>query len=196
MQAEITAESLTVKSVEKHLHDDRTLFQQIACDNECAFEEIFLRFRSGLFSYLLRFTKSTDEAKELTQDIFLKLWINRQSLSTVESPQHYIFTMARNRAIDFLRRAALDSRMRQDLWEVIKENRSTTEEQIFANDKCRLIDEAIYKLSLQKQIVFRLSRVEGLSHDQIAVQLNISKNTVKNHIVAAVKFIKGYVIDR
>lgn len=182
--------------MEKRLHDDRTLFQQIACDDEYAFEEIFGRFRSRLVSYLVRFTKSTDEAKELTQDIFLKLWINRQHLSDVESPQQYIFTMARNKAVDYLRRAALDSRMRQDLWGSIKESRSTTEEQIFANEKSTLVDEAIYKLSLQKQIVFRLSRVEGLTHDQIAVQLNISKNTVKNHIVAAVRFIKDYLIDR
>lgn len=181
--------------MEKRLYDDRTLFQRIACGDEQAFEEIFYRFRSGLLSYLVRFTKSTDEAKELTQEVFIKLWSNREHLSGVESPRHYIFTMARNKAVDFLRRAALDSRMRRHLWESIKEFRSSTEEQVFANDKSRLIDEAIYKLSHQKQTVFRLSRVEGLSHDQIAIQLNISKNTVKNHIVASIKFIKDYLIQ-
>lgn len=181
--------------MERGLHDDRELFQQIASDDERAFQQIFERFRSALLSYLVMFTKSSDEAKELTQEIFLKLWLNREHLSGVESPQHYIFTMARNKAVDYLRRAALDSRMRRNLWESIKEHRSVTEEQVFANEKSRLVDEAIYKLSLQKQIVFRLSRVEGLTHDQIAVQLNISKNTVKNHIVASVKFIKDYLIQ-
>lgn len=181
--------------MEKRLYDDRTLFEQIACGDEHAFEEIFGRFRSGLLSYLVRFTKSSDEAKELTQEIFLKLWINREHLAGIESPQHYIFTMARNKAVDFLRRAALDSRMRRIIWDSIKEYRSTTEEQVFANDSSRLINEAIYKLSVQKQTVFRLSRVEGLTHDQIAMQLNISKNTVKNHIVASVKFIKEYLVQ-
>lgn len=180
--------------MEKRLYDDRLLFQQIALGDENAFQEIFARFRSGLHSYLFRFTKSSDEAKELAQEIFLKLWINREHLAGIESPQHYIFTMARNKAVDFLRRAALDSRMRRHLWESIKEFQSSTEEQVFANDKSRLIDEAIYKLSHQKQTVFRLSRVEGLSHDQIAMQLNISKNTVRNHIVASIKFIKDYLI--
>lgn len=181
--------------MEKRLYDERALFQRIACGDEQAFEEIFRRFRSRLLSYLGRFTKSADEAKELTQEIFIKLWSNREHLSGIESPQHYIFIMARNKAVDFLRRAALDSRMRRNLWESIKEQRSTTEEQMFADDSSRLINEAISKLSAQKQTVFRLSRVDGLKHDQIAIQLNISKNTVKNHIVASVKFIKDYLVQ-
>ena len=182
--------------LEMRLYDDRTLFQKIAHGDERAFEEIFCRFRSRLLSYLVRFTKSSEEAKELTQEVFLKIWINRGHLASIESPQQYIFMMARNKALDYLRRAALDFRIRRKLWEAISECRSTTEEQVFANDSSRLIDEAIYKLSYQKRTVFRLSRVEGLSHEQIAVQLNISKNTVKNHIVASVKFIKDYLIQR
>ena len=179
--------------MEKLLHDDRALFRQIASGDEHAFQQIFERFRSRLLSYLIRFTKSSEEAKELTQEIFLKLWLNREYLAEIESPQHYIFVIARNKAVDYLRKAALDSRMRQNLWESINEYRNSTEEQVYVNDSARLINEAIYKLSLRKQAVFRLSRIEGLTHDQIAVQLNISKNTVKNHIVASVKFIKNYI---
>ena len=180
--------------MDKRLHDECILFQQIASGDEYAFQQFFERFRSRLLSYLIRFTKSSEDAKELTQEIFLKLWLNRECLAGIESPQHYIFVIARNKAVDYLRKAALDSRMRQNLWESINEYRNSTEEQVFADDSARLINEAIYKLSLQKQVVFRLSRMEGLTHDQIAVQLNISKNTVKNHIVASLKFIKNYLI--
>jgi RNA polymerase sigma-70 factor (family 1) len=189
-------DNVTPELLAKPLYDDGTLFHQIASGDEHAFQQIFERFRSRLLSYLIRVTKSPEEAKELTQEIFLKLWINRESLAGIESPQHYIFVMARNKAVDYLRKAANDSRMRQNLWKFISEYRNSTEEQVFANDSAQLINEAIYKLSLQKQAIFRLSRVEGLTHDQIAVQLNISKNTVKNHIVASVKFIKNYLIER
>lgn len=179
--------------MEKPLHDQLKLFHQISLGDESAFEQIFELYKSRLISYLTVFTKSTEEAKELTQEIFLKVWMTRQDLAAIESPQGYLFVMARNKALDYLRKASLDSRMRAHLWRSIAEHQHTTEDQIFSNDSSRLVDEAIYKLSRQQQAVFRLSRIEGLSHDEIAVQLSISKNTVKNHIVASLKFIRNYL---
>jgi len=194
MDCDKTLENAGLEFLEKRLNDDSSLFRQIASGDERAFQQIFEQFRSRLLSYLTRITKSPEEAKELTQEIFLKLWINREDLARIDSPEHYIFVIARNKAVDYLRKAALDSRMRQRLWESISESRESTEAEIFADDSARLINEAIYKLSFQKQVVFKLSRMEGLTHDQIASQLNISKNTVKNHIVASLKFIKNYLI--
>jgi RNA polymerase sigma-70 factor (family 1) len=180
--------------LEKMERDDRVLFCQIASDNEQAFQEVFTRYRSRLVSYLMRIAKSPEAAKELTQEIFLKLWINRKILASIESPQHYLFVIAKNKAIDYLRKVSLDSRMRQHLWQSIDENRNFAEEEAFTKETARRINEAIDKLSVQKQTVFRLSRSEGLTHDQIAMHLSISKNTVKNHIVATLKFIKDYLV--
>ena len=179
--------------MEKHIHDELILFRQIALGDEQAFEQLFELYKSRLVSYLTVFTKSTEEAKELTQEIFLKVWISREKLTAIESPQNYLFVMARNKALDYLRRASLDSRMRENLWRAMSEHQHSTEEEVFSNDSTRLVNEAIYKLSRQQQAVFRLSRMEGLTHDQIALQLSISKNTVKNHIVASIKFIKNYL---
>ena len=180
----------------KGLCDDGALFRRIASGDEGAFEQIFKQYRSRLLSYFTRITKCTEEAEGLTQEIFMKLWISRESLAGIESPQHYIFVIARNKAIDFLRRAALDTRLRQRIWETVRGYQESGEEEFFSRDSSRLIDEAIYKLSNRKQAVFRLSRIEGLTHDQIATRLNISKNTVKNHIVSSLKFIKNYLIER
>lgn len=174
--------------------DERSLFCRIASGEEEAFEQIFERFRARLISYLTRITKSPEEAKGLTQEIFLKIWANRECLAEITEPQHYIFAIARNKAIDYLRKAALDSRARQILWESIRQQQDSTEDEVFANDSDRLIREAICKLSAQRQVVFRMSRMEGLTHDQIASQLKISKNTVKNHIVASLRFIKDYLV--
>jgi RNA polymerase sigma-70 factor (family 1) len=187
-------DKVTPAILERRLDDDRALFRQIAFGDEYAFQQFFERYRSRLLSYLIRVIKFPEDAEELTQEIFLKVWINREFLAEVESPSHYIFVMARNKAVDYLRKSALDSRLRQELWKIINAHQNPIEEQVFADDSARLINEAIFKLSHQKQAVFRLSRMEGLTHDQIAVQLSISKNTVKNHIGASVKFIKNYLI--
>lgn len=179
--------------MENRLNEDRILFGRIASGDEDAFKRVFERFRSPLLSYLIRIIKSHEDAEELTQEILLRIWTNRQSLTAVENPQHYIFVMARNKAIDYLRKASLDLRMRHQIWRLINEYRNTTEEYVFAKERGNLIAEAIYKLPRQKQTVFKLSRIDGFTHDQISVQLSISKNTVKNHIVASVKFIRNYL---
>lgn len=179
--------------MENRLTDDRNLFRKIACGNEPAFRRIFERFQPLLLSYLFRLIKSREDAEELTQEILLKIWTHRESLAEVESPRHYIFAVARNRAIDYLRKASLDLRMRERIWRSISESRNTTEEEVFANERANLIAQAIYKLPPQKQTVFKLSRIEGYTHDQISMQLSISKNTVKNHIVASVKSIKNFL---
>lgn len=76
-----------------------TLFRLIALGDECAFEQVFELYKSRLVSYLTVFTKSTEEAKKLTQEIFLKVWMSRQKLTDVESPQNYLFVMAKNKAL-------------------------------------------------------------------------------------------------
>lgn len=178
------------------VQDDRVLFSRIAFGDEQAFKEIFTRFRPRVISYLTRITKSHVDAEELSQEIFLKLWFNRETLDSVKLPEHYIFVMARNRALDHLRKAALDSRMRRNIWASISERTEAADEQAIGYDAARLIREATEKLSAQRQTVLKLSRIEGLTHDQIAMQLSISKNTVKNHIVASLKFIKSYLAGR
>ena len=179
--------------MEKPLHNQLELFRLISLGDEAAFEQVFELYKSRLVSYLALFTKSTEEAKELTQEIFLKVWISREKLADIESPENYLFVMAKNKALDYLRKASLDSKMREDLWRSISQHQQSTEEELFAEERANLINEAIYKLSRQQQAVFRLSRMGGLTHDQIALQMSISKNTVKNHIVASVKFIRNYL---
>ncbi len=178
------------------VQDDRALFSRIASGDEQAFKEIFTRFRPRVISYLTKITKSHVDAEELSQEIFLKLWSSRETLDTVKLPEHYIFVMARNKALDHLRKAALDSRVRRSIWASIRERAEAADEQAIGYDAARLIREATEKLSSQRQTVLRLSRVEGLTHDQIAMQLSISKNTVKNHIVASLKFIRNYLAGR
>lgn len=175
--------------------EDRLLFKRIASGDEDAFKTIFQRYRRSVLTYLFRTIKSREDAEELTQEVLLRIWTGRETLGEVESPQDYVFIMARNKAIDYLRKASTNARLRQEIWAAINEHHNPTEEHIFANDSAALVAEAIYKLPPQKQAVFRLSRVEGFTHDQISVQLSISKNTVKNHIVESVKFIRKYIQD-
>jgi len=70
------------------------------------------------------------------------------------------------------------------------------EEQVSISENNRLLQEAITMLSPQRQLVYRLSRYEGLDHKQIAEEMQLSRNTVKNHMVQALRFIRTYLNNK
>lgn len=177
----------------RKLHSERELFARIAKGSEEAFQLLFGIYRTRLYDYALKFLKTHDAADELVQEVFLKLWTSRELLDNVEHPDHYIFTTARNKAFDSIRKIAQDRDLRRKVWSQINHLHNGTEEYIFEKESNQLVQEAFRQLSPQRQTIFRLSRYEGLNHDQIATQLHISKNTVKNQLVSSLRFIREHI---
>ncbi len=175
------------------LYDEKILFRQIAEGDENAFTVIFYRYKSSLFDYAVKVTKSQAAAEELVQDCFLKLWSSRQNLSGVDNPGGYLHTMAKNAAMDYLRKLSSDTKLQQKVWASMRGHENATLEDVNLNEAQRIINEAVQQLSFHKQQVFYLSRHEGLSYEEIASRLGITKNTVKNHLVKALKSIREYL---
>jgi RNA polymerase sigma-70 factor (ECF subfamily) len=107
--------------------------------------------------------------------------------------QAYLFAMASNRTIDHLRKISAESRMLDDLWARVAHFNKSTEEAYDAKECNDLINEAVVQLSAQKQKIFRLSRYDGLKHEEIAHYLSLSKSTVKNHLVETLRHIRAYL---
>jgi RNA polymerase sigma-70 factor (family 1) len=177
----------------RKLHSEKELFANISRGDEEAFQLLFGMYKSRLHDFAFRMLKSHESADELVQETFLKIWASRETLVSIEQPEHYLFTVTRNKAIDQLRKIAQDRTLRQIIWKRISQLQNPTEEYIFEKESSQLVQEAFAKLSPQKQEVFRLSRYEGLNHEQIADQLHISKNTVKNHLVSSLRFIREHI---
>lgn len=177
------------------LYDDKTLFSQIADGQEPAFRIFFDRYKTKLYYFILNITKTSAEAEELVQDVFLRLWVSRQALAEVVNPGAYLFVMGRNRALDHIKKEAGDKVMKAHF---SRQNGDTnfTEEQLELKESRRLLEEGIRKLPSQQQKVYRLSREGGLSREDIAAQLNISPNTVKNHLADALSAIRRYMKDK
>ena len=179
------------------LHTDfsseQDLFRQISEGNRNAFRELFDLYNRRLITFIYRLTKSETIAAELVQDIFVKLWVRHAELAEVNNVQAYLFTMASNRTIDHLRKVSAESRMIANLWARIAKFQESTEEAINAKECNDLINQAVVQLSPQKQKIFRLSRYEGLNHEEIASQLRLSRSTVKNHLVDTLRHIKTYI---
>lgn len=160
---------------------------------EPIFRDLFDAYKNRLFGYVLAISHSHYTAEEITQEIFLKLWLCRDMLDRIDNLEHYIFTIARNKTLNHLRKAATDSRLMDELQQKMLPPANNVEENSVMNEAERLVHEAIDLLSPRRRLVYQLSRNQGLNHEQIATQLQLSNNTVKNHLVEALAFIRSYL---
>ncbi|MBN9383776.1 MAG: sigma-70 family RNA polymerase sigma factor [Chitinophagaceae bacterium] len=174
------------------LYNDKELLLRIAKGDERAFRIFFDRYRDRFYAVALKMTRSDDVAQEMVQDIFMKIWQNRAFLDRITKPDTYFFTALYRQIYRHYKKLALERR----LLKLIAESptfRNITDETILAQESERLINEAITRLPKQQQIVFRLSKQDGLSREQIAEKLHISPNTVRNHLSDAIQSIKAYL---
>jgi RNA polymerase sigma-70 factor (family 1) len=177
------------------LPDETALFTRIADGDEQAFRDIFDHYKTGIYRFILNMSKSELDAEELTQEVFVKLWTHRESLRTVRNPGGYIYILARNKTINQLEKIANDRRLRQNLWAQLDTLRNSTEDEVQYRESSRAIDAALQELSLQKQRIFHMSRYQGLSHDEIARELQLSRSTVKNNLVETLKWLRHRLKD-
>lgn len=161
--------------------------------SETAFKKLYDEYKNRLYGYVLAITHSTHAAEEITQELFIKLWLDRERIGQIDNIDHYIFVMARNKTLNYIRKEANDANLLSDLQHVMTPAVNNVDELMATEDYEKIVEEALNQLSPQRSLVFRLSRYQGLKLDEIALQLHLSRNTVKNHLVAALHFIRSYL---
>ena len=174
-------------------YEEELLLKEVSNGNEKAFRTLYDAYFNHLSAYIFKLCKSEIATEEIVQDIFVKIWVNRAAFGHVDTPEAYIFSMARNKTIDYLRRLAKESNLIGVLEEQIAASNNDIEEKLNAEELRRLIEEALEQLSLQKRKIFQLSRNEGLSHDEIAEVMHLSKSTVKNHLSETLQHVREHL---
>lgn len=170
------------------------LLAEVASGDEEAFKLLFDQYRVRLFQYISRMIKSDQVAEELVMDVFMKIWVGKELLTQIENFDHFLFRIAHNKSIDFLRSAARSPKLKELLWEEIQQAASASaDSEALEREFVRELRKAVSLLSPQRKKVYLLSREQDYTHDQIAEQLEISKATVNNHIVEAQRFIRSYL---
>lgn len=175
------------------LDNEQGLFALIAKGNEKAFKKLYDAYFTRLSAYVFKFCKSRNLTEDVLQEVFLKLWVNRSALSAVEVPKAYILYITKNTTIDYLRKLARQTTLIADLTFQIEECCNEAENKMSVETLESLITEALSQLSEQKQKVYQLSKIECLSHDEIALQLHLSKSTVKNHLSKTMQLIRRQI---
>lgn len=176
--------------------DTKALLLQIADGDETAFRHLFDRNRDRLYAYINRLVKSREVAEEIVTDVFMKIWLGRTLLPQIVYFDAFLFRIAFNKSLDFLRRAARDPVLHDMLWDQIEQPASSqADASLLEEEYKKQVRRAVGLLPPQRGKIFRMSRIEGLSHEQIASRLRLSRHTVNNHIVEAKHFIRNYLSE-
>ena len=172
--------------------DEKELLLLLLNGNEQAFEKIYRLYSSRLYGNLLKLVKSETEAQEILQDVFLKIWENRQNIDIEKSFRSYLFKIAENKVVDFFRKVARDKKREAELISLATNEYVPVEELLQSDEKAAILQKAIDSLPPQRQQVFRLCKLEGKSYKEVSEQLGISVSTISDHIVKATKSIRDY----
>jgi RNA polymerase sigma-70 factor (ECF subfamily) len=179
----------------EELHTSKELLQRVARDDHDAFRQLFDLYADRLHAAVYNYTKSRFIAEELVQEVFIRLWDHRSQLREVQDPTAYLYRMVFNQINTYLKRIANERRILEKAEAWMTAGQDGTRQQLEANEMLRIINAAIDRLPPQKKIIYHLSREKGLSYHEIAEQLHLSPNTVKNHLVEAMKLLRGYLKD-
>jgi RNA polymerase sigma-70 factor (family 1) len=165
---------------------------QAALGDEQAFTRLFHSYHQRLGAYVLGWTKSPSMAEEIVQDVFMKVWINRENLAAVERFENYIYILSRNYTFNALRQASRE-RVRQKEWLRYFDRENDQPHDRPPEEYLKLIEQAVGKLPPQQQKVYRLKQEQSLKYEEIAALLHISPETARKHLQTAMGHIRTYV---
>jgi RNA polymerase sigma-70 factor (ECF subfamily) len=174
---------------------EETLIQRLINGEQTAFELLFRFYYPGLVTFASQIVLDTDEAEEIVQEFFVKLWTGRKEIKKSETLKSYFFTSVKNRALNVLKKEKISEKVREELREMIETDRLYQPDLFVESELQARIKSAFEKLPPRANEVFTLSRFKGFSNDEIANQLNISKRTVETQISNALKILREELKD-
>lgn len=168
---------------------DKELAEEIRSGNESAFQEVFEHHWKTLYAFVYRLTSDEDQTKDILQNTFLELWKRREVLLAADSLLPLLSKIARNEVISLFRkdkvRLAGDEILLLNLQQI-----EAADDRLIATELQEEIDKELVKMPENMRRCFHLSKYENLSVKEIAAELRLSEQTVKNNISVALKRLR------
>jgi len=175
----------------KNTKPNKELLELLIKGDRVAFYNIYERYCKRLYGFVCRYIKIEEDADEIIQDVFLKIWETRNRIDVYSSFESFLFTITYNTTISLLRKRANEKKYLQSLQTIVESTDITDE--IYYTELSEHITNLLDKLTPRQKEIFQLSRKEGLTNQEIATKLNISLNTVKKHMTNSLSFLKNNI---
>jgi RNA polymerase sigma-70 factor (ECF subfamily) len=170
--------------------DEKALLKQLATGDENAFLLLYRYHEHSLKNFVRKFVKSPELTEDITQEIFIKAWENRNDLAEIRSFRAWLLVVARHHTLNVLKRAAQEEAARSEIIRHFQLLRNEVEEEILSREYQQHLKKLLASLPPQTRKVFRLCREQSKSYEEVAAILGISRNGVKKHIVRGMKTFK------
>lgn len=177
--------------MEEYVFADKLLFDFIE-GKESALDQIYLKLAPKVYNVAFFLLKDNGWSDDVVQEVFIKLWENREKLYSDQNLWSYLYVLTKRSALNKLRGIKRSNACFEQFWSNFSEKNNDLEDHILAKELSCQIERFVENLPPQQKKIFTLSRVGGFSHQEIAEQLNLSPNTVRNHIVQVLKSFRQY----
>jgi len=171
--------------------EEETLIQRFISGDQTAYELLFRFYYPGLVTFVTQIISDRDEAEEIVQDFFVNVWTGRNSIQKSTSLKSYFFVSVKNRAFNYLKKEQIREKTLGKLKELVEKDFLFQPDLFVESGLQQQIASAMEKLPDRTREVFMLSRFKGISNDEIAIQLELSKRTVETQISNALKILRN-----
>ncbi len=176
------------------IYNERELLRQISDGDRAIFKVLYTTYYGDVQRYIALFEPTGTSLDELTQDVFVRIWEKRSYLERVDSFKGYLFMVTRNVVFNYLRGLKVQQKVKE-LSEVEGSGRNELEEQLLFKQYYQIALEAMEKLPPGRRKVLKMSVDDGLTLDEIASELKISRAGVKKQLYAATAFVRQYLLE-
>ena len=169
---------------------DKQLAGQIKKGQTYAFDQLFDRYSQPLYRFSKSLLKNHEDAEEVVQEVFFRIWKKRDELNERRSFQSFLFSIAYNLIVDQFRQRVKDQKYEQFLIKQAQQNYLNPGNELEYKELKKQVNKAITELPEQRKKIYQLSRKDGLCYKEIASRLNIKSKTVENQLNLALKHIR------
>lgn len=169
---------------------DQDLFNLVKLEDSAAFKEIYERYFSVLYIHAYKRLQNREEAQDVVQEVFAIFWNKRESILLTGSLPAFLYTAIRNRIFNIFSHKQVESNYIESLQHFINQGVCQTDHLVREHELVAMIDKEIASLPPRMQEVFQLSRNQYLSHKEIALELNLSEQTVKKQVNYALRVLR------
>lgn len=175
-------------------YNEKELLLRLEAGDKSAFDSLYHHFEPRLRLFLYPFTNGDADMVDIViQDVFVKLWLKRQELFSIAVLEFYLQRMAKNRLLDLLKLRDIRDRHKKSYAILQQDSANNTREQLQLKEYLAIAREGMDKMPLRRRIIFSMNVVEGFSIDEIATQMQVSRDVVKKQLQKARAFLKEYI---
>lgn len=179
---------------DKPIYNDQELIRRLKKDNIDAFNQLFYAYSSKLYHFAYGYLKSKEDAEEMVQEIFSKIWDKRSDIKEEYQFRSYLFSIAFNYIKKYFRAKALVNKY-IEFATLHSDTTEKIEDDVNYNSLKFRVDSLVDKMPEKRKTVFVKSRFEGKNSKEISEEMNISQSTVENHLNQALKFLREHLKD-